>query len=117
MTERLLVFFELALDFGEGLADSFLCVVTLLLRCQHAAWRVTGERDVIEPARRILIYEQPQEERIRGVVLRMPIEARDKVLNKLSRAMAGRKVLEYKIVPHFSSYSPSLLTRISLSTT
>src|SRR5262245_44958120 len=96
MAQRLLVFFELALDFGECLTDGFLCVVSLLLRGQHAPWHVAGERDVIEPSRRILIYEQPQENRIRGRVRRMPIKARDQLLHEFAQASAGRKILEFK---------------------
>src|SRR5262245_25433817 len=107
MAQRLLVLFELALDFDEGLTDGFFRVVTFLLRSQHAPGHVAGERDVIELARRVFIYKQPQEDRIRGGVRRMPIEARDQLLHEFTQAMAGGKVLEFKIAPHSSSYSPS----------
>ena len=88
MAQCLLVFFELALDFDEGLTDGFFCVVTLLLRSQHPPGHVAGERDVIELARRVFIYKQSQEDRIRGRVRRMPIEVRDQLLHEFTQAMA-----------------------------
>src|SRR5262249_61592682 len=114
MAQCILVLFELALDFDEGLTYGFFRVVTLLLRGQHSTGHVAGERDVIELARRVFIYKQSQEDGIGGGGGGMPIEGGEQLLHEVPQAVGGGKSFCFKNRVSFFPLSLFFLSSISL---